>query len=536
MKWIAIDFGTHKTKALALRLEGQRLEIEDYLSFESKPEYFRGLGIPEAAAWNQVTIALNEAEWLKPDEDTIIFTALPSAYLETRYLKFPFKAEKKIEKVIQFELEAAIPFDVDEIQLRNSILEGEGVTPMKRDALVIALAYKREIIKQFEGELKKFQLSNPPMSAQILNLASLRQAITESSAFGLLSFGHSKSEFLVLQSRGNILATKTFWWGGKNLIQALGEEFSLDPEKAEHMLVHLDPEKPLTKLSAQSAAQFAVEMRQCFKGLQSQGLVLPKPFPIYVIGQASRNKALLAQIEATLKTEFDIHLKDYPISQLRGRHLMGFDRIANIEEALPALSMALAQMRAHRSKIPSFSETGFQFQQNLKKLKTGSFSILKKVAALLIAPIIYGILQIVIQQKENKVLMAQIPNLLRGTSFKLAPDETTDDLVAELKAELNTNRAKIAQLTQNDKSPLVVLTDLSKTIPSHLKIDVKDLKISQTNILVTAETNSTDTMNKILESLKTLYPQLKAGAPSNCTNSKTECKSFTFEIQRESKT
>ncbi len=536
MKWITIDFGTRRIKALRLSLDGQRLQMEDFVSVDVRPDFYKGLALPDNPAWAAITIALNEVDWLGSNDDYVIFSALPSAYLETRYLKFPFKSEKKIEKVINFELEAAVPYDVEEIQLRSQILEGPGVAPLKKDTLVLALAYRRELIKGFESELKKFQLSNPSMTAQILSLSSLRQAIQEPEVYGILELGHSKSELVLLQSRGSILAAKTFWWGGKTLIQAIAEEFSQDPQQAEETLIRYDSEKPLTKNMTIATKSMATEMRQAFKGYQGSGLQLPKPFVIYTLGRPSKNQAVMAILEDTLKNEFEVEFKPYPLAQLRSRNLGGFDKVAEIEEALPALSIALCQMRQHRSKVPSFSETGFQFQQNLKKIRSGSFSLLRKVALLLVAPFLYAILQIVVQERENRELMTKLPGILNGTGFKIDSDETTDDLVLKMKKEFANNRAKITQMQKNEDSPLIVLTELSRLIPSHLKIDVKDLRINASSIFFSADTDTNETANKIVDSLKGAYPKIKSGNPTNCqNNSKTACKTFTVEIEREKK-
>lgn len=535
MIWISVDFGTHRIKLLKLYQDGQRLQIEGFHAIESKADYFKGLGFPDTAAWTAVTIALNELDWLRPDEEHVVIAALPSAYLETRYLKFPFKSDKKIEKVLNFELESTIPFDIEEIQIRSQTLEGEGISTSKKESLVLAMAYRRSTIKQLEGELKKFQLSNPSLTVQILALSCLRQAISEPNVFGILEIGHSKSEFVLLSKSGQILGIKTFWWGGKNLVQGIQEEFAIDEEKAMHILTHIDPEKPPTKSMVATTRNLITELRQTLKGMRSAGIDLPKPLVIYSLGKPGQIAPLMEQIQSSLHGEFDLQIKDFPYSQLRSRNLLGWDNISgNLDVCLPALSLALSQSRSHRARVPSFSETGFQFQQNLKKLKTGSFSFLKRVAMLLIFPVLYATMQFVIQNKENQKLLSVLPNILRGSGFEASKGDTTEDIVAQLKKEMAANRSKISQMQEDETSPLVVLTQISKSLPAHLKIDVKEFRVSPSTIVIAAETNSIETANQLIESLKSLYPKLKSGAISNCTTAqKKDCKSFSVEVQRE---
>lgn len=534
MKWIVIDFGTRKIKLLNLLQDGQKLSIVGHHSIKTQSDYYKGLGFPEPNAWAAVTIALNELDWLKAEEDHVVLAALPSAYLESRYLRFPFRNEKKIEKVLNFELESTIPFDIDEIQIRSQVLEGEGLSDLKKESLVLALAYKRSAIKQLEGELKKFQLSNPSLTVENLALSTLRQAITETPVFGLFTVGHSKSEFVLMAKNGSILGVKTFWWGGKSLIQACQEEFSVDEEKAFHILSHIDPEKPPTKSMIASVKNLVTEMRQTFKGMHSSGISFPKPLKVFAFGKPTKNKPLMKQIEEMLKSELEIKIEAFPYPNLKSRNLQGLETIrGDLESFLPAIGIALSQSRTHRPKIPSFSETGFQFQQNLKKLKTGSFSLLRKVALLMIAPVVYAFLQFFAQKQENEILLATLPALLRGSGFEIEKGESTDGLVARIKKEVSENQKKISQLEENEKSPLVVLTKLSSEIPSSLKIDIKELRVSPTSIFIAAETKSNETTDKILDSLRKRYPQLKASNPTNCAaGNKAECKSFTVEIDR----
>lgn len=532
MKWIILDFGTKSIKALRVSLDGQRMLIEDFAQFESKKDFFRGLGFPDAPAWAAATISLNELDWMKTDEEITVLSALPSAYLETRYLKFPFRNQKQIEKVLPFELEATIPFDVEEIQIRNIVLEGEGVSVGKKEALVLAMAYKREPIKAFEAELRKFEMSIPPFTTQNLALTSLRQAITEYPVFGILEFGHSKTHFLIQQRAGGILGSRTFWWGGKSLADALAAELQIEPSKAERIIVESAENRAQLKSIDQSVSNFVVELRQTLKGLDNAGIKLPDPFPIFYMGQPAKMPGFLNEIADSLKAELQIQFLPYPSEKLFGRQLQGRENIGDIEAALPALSIALSQMRTHRNRIPTFSETGFQFQQNLRKLKSGSFSLLRKVAFLLIAPFLYGVVQLTLVSKEDKALMSGLNQLLKNSGFQFSEKDNAEEILKKMKKELAGNRKKIEQLEEDKDSPLVILSQISKLLPPSATIDVKEFKVTTSRILMTAESPSVDLANQISSALKEKFPQLKMGAISSCT-SKKECKNFTIEIERE---
>lgn len=536
MKWIILDFGTHETKALKVEMDAQRIEVLDFAEWPSRPDYFKGLGFPEPAAWAAATIQLNELDWLKADEEIYVSAALPSAYLETRYLKFPFRDEKKIEKVLSFELEAQLPFDVEDILLRHRVIDGDGMQSDKKETVALCFSYKRDQIKNFETELRKFQISMPPLTAEILALSSLRQVITTEPVFALLECGHSKSQFLLMQKSGGILAARTFWWGGEKIIQSIASNQSLDFAKAEEAFWQFQPNADPLNISQsidKSINQFLLDLRQTLKGLASHHIQLPEPLPFFVVGGLSKTPGFLSKIEKGLGADLAVSVRSFPLDALLMKNIQGANRLPDPEKAITALSIALSQLRQHRGKIPAFSESGFQFQQNIKKLKTSSFSLLRKVALLLIAPFIYSIFQFYFQEKEGKIILSNLSETLDRAGLKVGDLSSTNEIVSRLKKERAANRQKIEQIAEDKNSPLIVLTELSNRIPANIKIDVRDFRVTESLVSVTAETSSADAANSIVNSLKDLYPTVKMGAVSNCANAKADCKTFTFEMERE---
>lgn len=535
MKWIVLDFGTHEIKALKLSMDANKFEILDFAEWPSRADYFKGLGFPDSSAWAAVTIALNENDWLKPEEEVIVTAALPSAYLETRYLKFPFKNEKKIEKVLTFELESTLPFDVEDVLTRHRILEGDGVNESRKETVAMVFCYKREQIKTFEAELRKFQLSNPPITTEILALSSLRQAITQDSVFGILDLGHSKSHFLLMQKSGGILGARTFWWGGEKIIQSVASDASMDYSKAEESFWQFDPSTDSLQIAPsieKSLSSFTLELRQTLKGYTANHLNLPEPLPIYVLGGLSRVPTLLQHLERGIHSDLPVSLRSFPLENLFGKVIGGAQKLQDPDKAIMTLAIAMSQLRQHRGKIPTFSESGFQFQQNLRKLKTSSFSLLKKVALILIAPFLYSILQFWVQERESKVIVTNLNDTLERVGLKVGNSKSTEDILQQLKKERALNRQKIDQLSEDETSPLVILTEISRRLPNSVKIDVKDFKVTSNIISVTAETTSADAATAITKALQETYPQIKAGAVTTCTG-KENCRSFTFEIERE---
>lgn len=536
MNWIILDFGTYEIKALKAKIDPTRLEILEFTKFPSRPDYFKGLASPQEPAWASITISLNEIDWLKPEEECLVTAALPSAYLETRYIRFPFKNEKQIEKVLNFELEAQLPFDIDDILVRHRILEGEGVETLKKEALVLTFSYKREHVKAFEAELRKFQMNPPPVSAEILGLSSLRQAILSDPVFGLLDLGHSKAQFLLMQRSGNILACRTFWWGGEKVIQTIASDHNLDFAKAESAFLNLATDTDSIGIVSsvdKAILPFIQEFRQTLKSFHSNGIRLPDPLPVYGFGGLSQVPGILDKIDAGLSNDVKVSTRKFPIESLFSKNILGRQNIPDEAHALTVISIALSQLRNHRARIPVFSETGFQIQQNLKKFKTSSFSLLKKVAMLLIAPFLYSVLQFVIQEKESKVVVTKLNEMLKRSGFDAKGETSTENILKKMKAERAQNRSKLDQVREDDSSPLVVLTQVSRAIPNNVKIDVKEFKVTDSIISISAETTSAEAAQIISTALQSQYPKAKMGGLSACSSGKSDCKLFTIEASRE---
>ncbi len=533
MNWIVIDFGSQEIKALKLRMEGQRLEILGITDIPAKAEYYRGLGLAEPAAWSAITIHLNEIEWLSADEENVVLAALPSAYLESRYLKFPFKNEKKIEKVLQFELESTLPFDLEEVLVRHRLLEGEGVVPSK-EGLVLAYCYKRDLVKGFESELRKFQVSVPSITSEILALSTLRSAMPAEPVVALLEIGHAKSKLVLLQKNGMILGLRTLWWGGRSIIQAIAEDHQLEQLQAEARFWQLDPSQDQGVVASIRKAMlpFGSEIKQTLKSWSNSGIKIPSVIPTFTLGGVNRAPQFNEFLSESLSGEIQMQVRSFPLQALEGKHVTGLLKLEDPEKAISCLAIAMTQLRNQRAKVPSFSESGFQFQQNLQKIKSSSFSLLRKVAVLILIPLVYSIFQFYIQQKESKVTVEKLAEVLSRSGMSISPTEGTEQIMTKLKTERAKNRNKIDQLAEDDLSPLVILTQISEKIPLSTKIDVKSFKVTDQTITVTAETDSAASATKIAESVKALYPELKMGAASPCKD-KANCQVFSFEVKRE---
>ena len=538
MNWIILDLGSYRIKALRADLDGNKIKIHQFVQWPTKPEFFSGLDFPTDTVWGNIGVFLNEMGWL-PNEGVAVSAALPASYLETRYLKFPFKSEKKIEKVLPLELESHVPFEVEDILLRHRVLKGAGVQAQK-DALVYTMGYKRDLIQKFEAHLRNFQTSIPPISAEILNLLALRSALPSSNGIsGILWIGHRKTQLIIFQSSGSILATRTFWWGGADFIQKISRKLKVSEDRAEeiyHRTASFEAgpaiEIELAEALEESLGSFTDELRQFLKGLEQYGLETKANLTVYCGGGPSQISGVIQRIQERFKEEFSINFQDFPIENLM-RQVNGLLQVDDPMAAIPAISQLLSQTKTHRSKIPVFSESTFQFQQNIRKIKTQSAALLRKVGILILIPVAYLILSIFIQNQDVKKIRSELQGVLNQNQMKIDDKLSSSEVLKILRAEALDYRKKIDQLQEDQKSPLVALTEISKAIPSRIRIDVKEFRATTDKVYLTLETDSSVARDEIIKSLQTKFRDVKAGGSQACPSFKG-CQLISMEMGRRS--
>lgn len=538
MNWIILDIGSYRIKALRADLDGNKIKIHQFVQWPSKPEFFSGLDFPTDQVWANLGIFLNEMGWL-PNEGVAVSAALPSSYLETRYLKFPFKSEKKIEKVLPLELESNVPFEIEDILLRHRVLKGAGVQAQK-DALVYTMGYKRDLIQKFEAHLRNFQTSIPPISAEILNLLALRSALPSSSGIsGILWIGHRKTQLVIFQSSGSILATRTFWWGGADFVQKISRKLKVSEDRAEeiyHRTASFEAgpaiEIELAEALEESLGSFTDELRQFLKGLEQYGLETKANLTVYCGGGPSQINGVTQRIQERFQEEFSISFEEFPTENLM-RQVNGLLQLDDPMAAIPAISQLLSQTKTHRSKIPVFSESTFQFQQNIRKIKTQSAALLRKVGVLILIPVLYLILSIFTQNQDVKKIRSELQGVLNQNQLKINESLSSAEVLKILRAEALDYRKKIDQLQEDQTSPLIALTKISKALPNRIRIDVKEFRATTEKVYLSLETDSSAAREQIIKSLQTNFNNLKVGSPKACPSFKG-CQLISMEMGRRS--
>jgi hypothetical protein len=150
----------------------------------------------------------------------------------------------------------------------------------------------------------------------------------------------------------------------------------------------------------------------------------------------------------------------------------------------------------------------------------------------LIAPFLYSILQVYFQEKESKVVVAELTSTLERAGLEIPDLDSTAEIVERLKKERARNRLKVDTLAEDEKSPLLELQRISNKISRSTKIDVRDFRVTESLISMKAETGSVEMANAIAKNLQEIYPGAKTGSVSSCGKDKPNCQEFMIELPR----
>ena len=117
---IGIDLGSHSIKVAHVMARRDDFEVTQYFQAALPPALSEmGEAIPLEERYRVALADLKDQGAL---EGGVFITGLPGDAASMRTLTFPFSDVRKIEQAIPFELEAEIPFDIDDVVYSWTVL------------------------------------------------------------------------------------------------------------------------------------------------------------------------------------------------------------------------------------------------------------------------------------------------------------------------------------------------------------------------------------------------------------------------------
>ena len=227
---VGIEITDHAIYATIMHLTGNSRIIESIVQ-EKIPD--------DSEAFDEKVVHALRALKLKLGKYDEMYCSIPSSKVIFKELTLPFTGLKKIKMVVPFEVEAQLPFNLDE-GIVDCIVTGVDTAEQTTDVLVGAM--KRDARDRYVSYFKKAELPLDRVSVDIFELYSLYHSLqtNEPSVVALIELGRSDST-LGLIVDGRLKYVRSFTKGVlSKKEQELIQELMLDEATKEHLGALLD--------------------------------------------------------------------------------------------------------------------------------------------------------------------------------------------------------------------------------------------------------------------------------------------------------
>lgn len=172
--------------------------------------------------------ALREISGHERFRSDAIITSIDSMALFYRYLKLPFSDDKKIRKVVPFELEPLLPLPIEQL-----LIDYVPVSQTEQTEILTS-AVKRTRIRSHLEMFQKYQTDPKIVDVEGVPLAVSIIEKTDTADGIMLDIGNQHAT-LVLWKDKTIHLVRSFPFGGNNITRMISEQLHMDFEEAEKL-------------------------------------------------------------------------------------------------------------------------------------------------------------------------------------------------------------------------------------------------------------------------------------------------------------
>lgn len=455
----------------------------------------------------------------------LIALSLPGDLISFREMDFPFSDPKKLEQIVPFEMEAELPFDLDELTIDYMALEKHRKSPPpeaeKKHPLLIA-AIQNTILSGYLEQLKSIEIDPAwvgPNALALYSYARYQLDIADkidSDQDSLLIVNIGASRTVLCNVYGGALQwIRTLPIGGDLLTDALKRACELTWEEAESRKKEIDlsksspspeEEKEVTALES-ALKRWMMEVEKTIR-INHPGAQLDDTDPeadepevkaaqqegrglIHLCGGGSRLKGLQALLSNRLE------MNSTSITDNGGGRAESVSGIDLVEKDLISSVYSEAfGVAFQESKGPPINFRKGPFVFGKETIERRHHFVTIGVIGLILLALMAGNLYLRYSMKEQRY--QTIKTSLRTTFNSAFPK------VRNVISEVDQTRVAITELKKranffgaDEKSPLRVLKEVTEAIPDGVKIDVFNLVIDSGKVRIQAHTTSFESVDRI---------------------------------------
>ncbi|MBI3812416.1 MAG: type IV pilus assembly protein PilM [Nitrospirae bacterium] len=488
---LGLDLGSSSVKAVCLR--------KGWMGLEWAGGYQRDISHPPGPFdWAREAVpGLKEwiAEHQLPMDHVVV--SLPAHLISLRTLTLPFNDERKLEKVVPFEIEALLPYPLEEVVVDYQVTDAtQGRTNL------LAAAVPRGLVKNYLEQLSRAGINPEAVELDGMALTNLvRHVFPDSSALGdpaggmaALEIGASKTVVCILR-HGQTAFVRTILWGGRDVTAALSDACGIPLAEAEEWKRQaglLDEEisrlhqKGVSQTIRRALEPFISELARTVHVFQAneppEGRVPLTEFVLY--GGGSKLKGL----ESHLASELGLQAVTRAPKIASGNGA-GWD---------PAFALSLG-LALKAARVTGGSRMNFrkgEFAHGREATASSARARYLWIGALLVASVAAADLytKYTLQMGKYQTLKTQVREQFR-TMF---PDvKNVVDEVQQAKSTVAEMKKKVALFGTSDWTPLQLMAELTQRMPPSVKIEVQDFVIEPGRLRLEAETDSFESVDKV---------------------------------------
>ncbi|MCP5067911.1 MAG: pilus assembly protein PilM [bacterium] len=456
---LGLDLGSHAIKAVEMRQTLRDLEVVQLrtLSLDDPS--------PSLAAEIREFLQLHDL----PTSGAVV--AIAGDRVSSRRLSFPFRDKRKIEPAVPFELEAQVPFELDDF-----VIDWEVVAEQREQAEVAATLAPRSEVTLLLEMLHEAQVEVRIVEAEGLVLANLASAFDLPGPRLLGDIGHRKTTLcLCLDGRG--VAARTLPVGGEAITRAVAKDRGLGEIEAERLKIEQGifggaghPECPsAVEVIDRLAREMLRTLGSAEELLDRAGEDLPQP-QIVIMGGSAR----LHELDRYLSERTSVQAVRLPLP--KGE--MGAALLAGGDPMVfgPATALALRGSAQAVSRM-NFRKDEFAQRVDLRQMTRD----LRPTAMLAGLVLLLGGASLATDAVLQGRRADRAEAAAREIYSEILPGAVPSNLVAAMQSALRDaeKEAETLGVFGGHLSALDILTELSRRVPRDLGVVFEQLSIDR---------------------------------------------------------
>lgn len=501
-KIIGIDLGTYSIKVLFLERKVQEYQILDYieqpLNLQSRLSHAE-----------QIQTELKQVFSNHPMTPDVVCLSMPGSLLSARILKLPFTNLKKINQIIEFELEGYIPFQIEDVFFDYHILHQS-----EKQSFLLCTYMQEETFGKYMESLSLANIDAKYCGADFSDLAGIAQVaiVPHEGFYAICDIGHSKTNFLIMEGK-ELRYARTIGVGGYHFTRVIQRSFNINQEKAEslklsrgRLFLREDDSDQISRILNRVARELVSSIKQTIMAASNHYGSISIP-AMYCCGGGSKLVGIMDFLSFHLRTNvFELDSLNFINHQ--------FDDVEEVSKTIPqVLSSALKPIYSNKFPKINFRKGPYAYLQDIQFIKNEfkTAGVLFMIIFLLgicyyfYAGYHYSARMASLDKQVEKVLETEYKELdIQKSGNNRGRTSAIKEYLKAVKSSLVEYKNEAPALGNPSRNIVAIMQDLSIYLPpkKDFTFEVTELNYSDDFLRLDARTDDPLNVDKVVLALK----------------------------------